>query len=87
MPDAIVTDHRMPLRSSIDLLLELNRKGWHVPVILVTAFGSEVRQLADALGAAAVLDKPFDLDDLRMEVIAAIDWTHRRLHGVAEAWR
>ncbi len=79
LPDAIVTDHRMPLRSSIDVLRHMNVEGWDVPVIVITAFGTEVRDMATALGAQAVIDKPFDFDQVRSEVTCAIDWTHRRL--------
>ncbi len=79
LPDAIVTDHRMPMCSSIDVIQRMNRRGWRVPVILITAFGAEVRELATALGARAVLDKPFDPIELRTEVMESIDWSRRRL--------
>ncbi len=84
LPDAIVTDHRMPMYSSIDVIRRMNARGLKVPVILITAFGAEVRELATALGARAVLDKPFDAAELRTEVICSIDWTHRRLASTSE---
>src|SRR2546421_6131610 len=56
LPDCILTDHRMPMRSSIDVMRHLNVHGYKVPVIVITAFGPEVREMATALGAQAVID-------------------------------
>lgn len=68
-PDLVVMDIRMPGCSGIELLGELRRAGWSAPVVLMTAFGdAAVHRDASAAGANAVLDKPFDLDDLRREV-------------------
>lgn len=63
---AIVTDVRMPGISGTDAI-ELLRSGpWrHTPVIVMTAFtDSQTRARANRLGAAAVLEKPFDADRL-----------------------
>lgn len=71
--DLIITDIRMPTLSGLDVLSELRWVGARVPVILITAFGDEATHaLADRLGAAAIFDKPFDLDALRA---AARLWT------------
>ncbi len=63
---AIVCDVRMPGLSGPTALrvARLNAR-WFPPVIVITAFGS-ADTYADArdLGALAVLDKPFDMDDL-----------------------
>ena len=68
-PDAvalIVTDNRMPGCTGLELLTALRAARWETPVILITAFGSaETHRHAAALGATAVLDKPFPLDQLR----------------------
>jgi CheY-like chemotaxis protein len=67
--DLIVTDVRMPGLTGLDILQELRRVGSSTPVILMTAFGSdEIHARARRLGAAATLDKPFEIDDLRMLV-------------------
>ena len=69
-PDLIITDMRMPGWTGIRIL-EMVRAG-HVPtpVILITAFGAaETHTAARHLGAAAVFDKPFDVDDLRAAVL------------------
>jgi len=78
-PDIIITDHRMPGYSGLDVLDGLRVAGWKVPVIFITAFADEVRPLAHALGARAVFRKPFDPDDLRTAVFYWINWSERRL--------
>ena len=64
--DLVVSDVRMPGKSSLEVLRELRRVDWVVPIVLVTAFGSaEVHEEARRLGVRAVLNKPFNLDRLR----------------------
>lgn len=64
--DLIVTDVQMPCCSGLDALEELSGVRHRPPVVLITAFGdARTHAAAMALGAAAVLDKPFDLDVLR----------------------
>lgn len=64
--DLIVSDVRMPGFSGLDVLSFLRQRDWATPVLLITAFGDEaVHQEAHRLGAAAVIDKPFELDELR----------------------
>lgn len=49
-----------------EVLRALRRAGVTAPVILLTGFGpSDDHVELEALGGAAVLDKPFDFDDLR----------------------
>lgn len=65
MPALIVSDVRMPGHTGLEVLARLRRIDWRTPVILLTAFGDpETHAEAERLGAAALLDKPFDLDDL-----------------------
>jgi DNA-binding response OmpR family regulator len=67
--DLIVTDVRMPGFTGLEILEELRRADRSTPVILMTGFGSEqLHEKARKLGAAATLDKPFEIDDLRMLV-------------------
>lgn len=66
MPDVIVMDIRMPGYSGLHVLAALRNAGWSVPIVLITAFGGEaLHDGAKQLGAWAVLDKPFSMDDLR----------------------
>lgn len=70
-PDVIITDIRMPGPSGLEGLAILRQSSWAVPVIVITAFGDLATHAeARRLGAAVVLDKPFDLDVLRTAVIS-----------------
>lgn len=67
--DLIITDHRMPRVAGLDVLRGLRLSHNAPPVILITAFGGrEMRNVARSLGAVAVFDKPFQMDDLRTAV-------------------
>jgi two-component system response regulator (stage 0 sporulation protein F) len=71
-PDVVVADVRMPHLSGLGALQELKRTGVRLPVVMMTAFCPEsVEIVAKRLGAAGVLRKPFDLDDLRTAVLNA----------------
>src|SRR5262245_35799264 len=61
----VIADVRMPGISGIDALEHLRRGGSRVPVILITAFGDrDVHRRARMLGAYAVVDKPFEFEQL-----------------------
>ena len=69
----VVSDLRMPGLSAFDVLSSAQRRLTEIPVILITAFGDESTHLrALRLGAKRVLDKPFDCDELRDAVQAAL---------------
>jgi two-component system response regulator (stage 0 sporulation protein F) len=71
-PDVVVADVRMPHLSGLGALQELKRAGVRLPIVMMTAFcPSSVEVVAKRLGASGVLQKPFDLDDLRTAVINA----------------
>ena len=62
---AIVSDVMMPDVSGVDALAGRRWGGWTTPVILMTASRDQrIREDARTLGAAAVLQKPFDTDVL-----------------------
>lgn len=64
-PDVVVTDVHMPGWGGLQVLPWVRNWRPQTPIVLITAFAEpEVRALADELGAAAVLDKPFDVDAL-----------------------
>ncbi len=64
-PSIVVTDVLMPGISGLDLLESLAKARCACPVVVITAFGSDAtHHRALELGAAAVFDKPFDVDDL-----------------------
>jgi CheY-like chemotaxis protein len=69
LPDLIISDIRMPGMDGLSALSRIHVIYPDVPVVLVTAFGdARTHRRARELGAAAVLDKPFDLRELRATV-------------------
>jgi CheY-like chemotaxis protein len=63
--DVILSDINMPHFSALDVMVGARRCLTVTPVILMTAFGDvHTHEQANRLGAAAVLDKPFQLDEL-----------------------
>jgi CheY-like chemotaxis protein len=79
---AILMDVRMPGLGGLTILQALTASGSAVPVVLMTAFGTEeLRRDAVRSGAHAVLDKPFAMERLRETLggaIAASDEHPRR---------
>ena len=66
----IVADIRMPGLTGLDVLAALRCANWATPVILITAFGDEATHAEGReLGAAAVFDKPFNVEELRTAVV------------------
>lgn len=69
-PDLIISDYHMPGCTGMSILAGLHSAGLDIPFIVITAFGDEATHTnARRLGAVAVFDKPFDLDDLRTAVL------------------
>jgi DNA-binding response OmpR family regulator len=69
----IISDVRMPGLTGLDLLAILRCADWTTPVILITAFGDdETHAQANELGATAVFDKPFEMEELRAAVRDAV---------------
>jgi CheY-like chemotaxis protein len=71
--DLVISDIRMPGWSGMEVLAAMKRLGRVPPFLLITAFGDDqVEREARDLGAIATLSKPFDIDDLRAVVSAAV---------------
>jgi DNA-binding response OmpR family regulator len=65
----VVTDLRLPVADGFSVIRSFRDQGRRPPFILMTAFGdSEIHAEAARLGALAVLDKPFDFDELRKAI-------------------
>ncbi len=68
--DVIISDERMPGMFGLEVLSGLRQARWPIPFILITGFGdAQIHDRASRLGAAAVFDKPFDVDALREAVL------------------
>jgi FixJ family two-component response regulator len=63
--DCVVTDIHMPGMSGLDLMKRLAAGGSTTPVVLITARSdTNLEARAAAAGAACLLRKPFEIDDL-----------------------
>ena len=76
-PDVVVTDIQMPELNGLQLVLEVRRKYPHIPVVLMTARGSEdlAGQALEA-GAAAYVPKRRLLQDLAATVERVLSITY-----------
>jgi CheY-like chemotaxis protein len=93
--DLIVSDIRMPGVTGLEVLEDMHNQEWFTPMILITAFGdSQIHAQASSLGAAAIFDKPFDIENLiakisdvlMLDEIAGDNWAPQLpTTGTAEA--
>lgn len=69
-PDLILLDMKMPGMDGLELLRRVRQMDTNVKVIMMTAYG-ELEMVAEAfrLGALTHFTKPFDIEELRTEVI------------------
>jgi CheY-like chemotaxis protein len=64
--DLVISDIRMPGKNGLDVLAGLRCANGSTPFILITGFSDlQIHAEARRLGAAAVLAKPFALEQLR----------------------
>ena len=86
--DVVVTDMKMPRVSGREVL-ERVKKAWpHVPVLIMTAFGS-IESAVDVMkyGAFDYITKPFSNDELLLSIHNAVDLAnvHRQYRLLQEA--
>lgn len=69
-PDLILLDMKMPGMDGLELLRRLRQLKANAKVIMMTAYG-ELDMVGEAsrLGALSHFTKPFDIEELRLEVI------------------
>ncbi|HVB34485.1 MAG TPA: sigma-54 dependent transcriptional regulator [Patescibacteria group bacterium] len=72
--DALLLDVSLPDRNGIELLKEIRRRDFSVPIILITAYGSiDMAREAFKSGALDYITKPWSNDELLAQVATAID--------------
>jgi FixJ family two-component response regulator len=78
--DCLVFDVRLPGMSGIELYHHLMTRKYNVPVIFITAHGSDNRARSEAASewTVAYLTKPFSDDELLDAVNAALKWNGAR---------
>ncbi len=63
--DLLITDVRMPWVTGLQVALAARNAGLRIPIIVITAFPDDgVRAKVEELGAAVLLAKPFEGEDL-----------------------
>ncbi|HEU0173488.1 MAG TPA: response regulator [Blastocatellia bacterium] len=73
-PDALVTDIAMPVLNGLDLIVAVrsNDELANLPIVAITSFGEEIRELARAVGATNAIDKSTELERMREVIDAAV---------------
>ncbi|MGF7087561.1 two-component system response regulator (stage 0 sporulation protein F) [Kroppenstedtia sanguinis] len=75
-PDLILLDMKMPGMDGLELLRQLKKEKIEAIVIMMTAYGElDMVEEATKLGARAHFTKPFDVMELRTEVIRHLTQT------------
>ncbi|EGK10395.1 sporulation initiation phosphotransferase F [Desmospora sp. 8437] len=75
-PDLILLDMKMPGMDGLELLRQLKKEQTDAIVIMMTAYGElDMVEEATKLGARAHFTKPFDVMELRTEVIRQLTHT------------
>jgi len=67
--DLIVTDYQMPEMNGIDFLRNIRQEKKRIPVIIMTALADQkIMVVALKAGCDGFLAKPFNLDELSLEI-------------------
>jgi DNA-binding NtrC family response regulator len=70
--DVVLLDYRLPDSNDLKLLARIRQLAPHSAVLMMTAYGTpDVTRGALELGAYAVVDKPFDMQDLEPMLLDA----------------
>jgi DNA-binding NtrC family response regulator len=77
--DLIITDLRMPGMSGMELLAEIRDTDSEIPVIIITAYSSIDNAIeALRLGATDFVKKPFDMDELMVQIEKTLEGSRLR---------
>jgi CheY-like chemotaxis protein len=84
----VVADLKMPGMDGFSLLARISEYYPDIPVIIITAYGSDqMREMVHQNGAAGYLEKPFMIDDLVREMRSVLEKEAEggTLHGISLA--
>ncbi len=71
--DLVVTDLKMPILDGFELLAHMGSHHPHLPVIVMTAFGTpDIEERIDRLGAMLYIEKPLDFKVLAQKINAGL---------------
>jgi DNA-binding NtrC family response regulator len=72
--DLLLLDVSLPDRNGIDMLKDIHRQDPHLPIVLITAYGSiEMARAAFKSGAMDYITKPWSNDELLAQVAQAVE--------------
>lgn len=78
-PDAIIMDALMPGVSGLSILSGLRAAHWQTPIVIIARKRRrDLREASGRLGADAVFERPFDIDDLRTCVLNFVSGAEHR---------
>ena len=84
----LISDIRMPEMDGLELQEEMVRRGYTLPVIIITGHGDvPLAVRAMKAGAADFIEKPFSPDDILLSVRNALDSAKKTVSKKAEAQR
>jgi DNA-binding NtrC family response regulator len=81
--DLLLLDVSLPGRSGLDLLRDIRHRDPHLPVVLITAYGSiDMARQAFKSGAQDYITKPWSNDELLAQIASAVEGRRLREENV-----
>ncbi len=85
--DLVVTDLKMPVMDGFELLDHLQGEYPHIPVIVLTAHGSnDVEERLRSRGVFKYIEKPFNFDELTFSILGALASGKKKPRPAASKW-
>lgn len=85
--DLLLMDVLMPRMSGLEAYQAIRALGYGFPVIFMTGYMAEIAPgETEALNGAALIQKPYDLDQLSRQVRAALDQSPKQRNGKGGRW-